>query len=332
MIMTVRRGVARFATVGTLLAGLLAVGAAPATADDPVRLRLPDKFTVGGSPGAVGVVVSRKEGDCEPITLGLTLRLDGLAADDVRLEVSFDGRWRPLSVSADGDDAVAVERFSPYRPMLCEKKRVVANFRVTFLAGAPDGKVKVVAEAYGQDGDSLEADSDTAKVVGGGRAASPTPSRGTPSPTPEATEEVVTPTTEPAALAGQPTRNDDGGFSGFGVAVMVFGVVMVGIGAALLVLLLRRNRQAAGEPALAGGAGSAGYAGPGGYEKTAVFPTATGYPGTPAYPAAPGDPAAPGGLGAPVDPWGAQSGQAGGPPGGDPAGGDATAYLPRVQP
>jgi len=263
--MSVRRGATRLATVGTLLGALVLLVAVPASADeDSVRVRVPSSFTAGGSAGSVTVSVSKRTSGCVNVRTALGVRLPGLTADRVEVQVAVDGGWRPVTVSDGGDGLVVAQRTAPDKPELCARKSVSARYRVTFLPGAPDGRATVVAEAYTAAGSVIARDSDTARVAGR-KGASPSPTERVPelvvpTETPAATEEAET------ATAGQPGQAEAGTTTdsslGVGAMVMVVGVVMVGIGTALLVLLLRRGRADRGGPDTGGYGGGHPGGGP----------------------------------------------------------------------
>jgi hypothetical protein len=248
--MAARRGATRLAAVLTLVAGLVAIGAVPAAAaDDSVGIRLPSRFTAGGSAGSVSVSVTKRTEGCVLVRTALAIRLEQLPADQVKVEVSRDGDWRSLRVSSAGDGLVVTEHTAPNQPVLCRKKSLSVRYRVTFLKGAPGGEATLVAEAYTGGGGLIDRAAGTRDVV---NRSGVVPTSRTESPTPP-------PTTEPAdlpgqqspaaAAAGQPGQGDGGGLFGVGAVVMLLGVVMVGVGIALLVALLRRARADRDEPA-----------------------------------------------------------------------------------
>ncbi|MEU8260320.1 hypothetical protein AB0C02_06820 [Micromonospora sp. NPDC048999] len=243
-----RRHAARLATVGVMLCGLVAVGASPAlAADDRVNVRSARSFTAGGSSETVAVEVRKRTGGCVQLRTGLGLRLDGVRADQVRVEVNSGGRWLPVGLSG-GDGAVATAATAPDKSTVCKGKGMTVRYRVAFLAGAPGGRLTVVGVASTAAGRLLGQADTSARVVGGAKAASPspTPTR-KPSPTPSA---VVTPSSDdddpPTAMAALAapavgSRADAHSSSG-GSPVMWFGIGLVLVGVALIVLLVRRNR------------------------------------------------------------------------------------------
>ncbi|MGW0432930.1 hypothetical protein ACWDV4_10350 [Micromonospora sp. NPDC003197] len=350
--MLVRRVGARLAVVAGLSAGLLGLGTAPAVAaDDKVKVSVSSSIVAGSSAGAANVSMSRREDGCVDVRIGLSIKLSGLEADQVRVAIAVGGDWQLVGVSGGGDGVVAVTPTAPSKPRVCKGKSASLRFRLAFLPGAPAGRATVVAEAYDEDGSELGRASDTTKVVS--TAVSIPTSSPTASPTPPPVEspdaasaDTEAPTTQPA-LAGTADKQDGGG-SGVGTVVMVLGVAMVGIGVALLVVLLRRrNREATAEAPTGGsgvyqsgshrpgGHGPSGH-GPGGHGPGGHGPGGQHYPNYPPpagsnYPPPPGQSyPPPAGQGYPPPP-----GQGYPPPGGPgyppPAGGgDSTVIMPRM--
>ncbi|MFE9958263.1 hypothetical protein [Micromonospora sp. NPDC005299] len=245
--MSVRRHAARWATVGVMLGGLVAGAASPAlAADDRVEVRSASSFTAGGSAGTMAVEVRKRTDGCVLLRTALGLRLDGLRADQVQVQVASGGRWVPVPVSGGGG-AVATAQTSPANPALCKGKGITVRYRVAFLAGATGGRLAVVGEASAANGRVLGRSTTAARVVGAERTASPspTPSR-KPSPTPTPSAVATTPaeaTTSAVAAALDPaagTAADDS--SSGGSPIMWFGIALVLVGIALIVLLVRRSR------------------------------------------------------------------------------------------
>ncbi|MCW3814690.1 hypothetical protein ONA91_09505 [Micromonospora sp. DR5-3] len=331
--MSVRRHAARLAMVGVMLGGLGAVGASPALADgDRVELRAADSFKVGGSPGTVAVEVRKRTDGCVLLRTALGLRLDGLAANQVQVQVNYDGRWWPVPVSGGGG-TVRTSSTSPAKPSLCKGKEITVRYRVAFLNGARGGRLSVVGEASTAAGRELGRAADEARVVGGAAAVtpSPTPSR---KPSPTATPSAAT--TPPGADGGTaavaalaPTVGSSAAAadsSSGGSPIMWFGIALVLVGVALIVLLVRRNRaekvdERVGDHPPVPLPRSAGTT----YRSGA--PTGQVYGQQPATPTVYGGPASPRPTG---NVYGASV--AGDRPGGEPpapAAGDATTVLPR---
>lgn len=296
----VRRGAVRLAAILTLVVGVVVGAAAPAAADDDrVSLRLPSSFTAGGSAGTVNVTVTKRTDGCVSVRTVLAVRLPGLPADQVAIQVAMDGQWRRVPVSEDGDGLVVTDQTAPDRSRLCKKRSVTVRYRVAFLAGSPGGEATLVGAAYTAGGDLIERAVGT-RMVKGGAVPPPSPSA---SPSPQVTDEPV----QTPAAAGSPTAqaaSDEGGFFGIGTLAMLLGVVMVGVGIALLVMLLRRSRE---EGDAAPGRYRGGGHRRGGYQGGDYPGYPAGYPRgiPPAYP--------------PARPVGG-------------AGGDATQILPQVPP
>ncbi|MEE3919759.1 hypothetical protein V2I01_20145 [Micromonospora sp. BRA006-A] len=116
------------------------------------------------------------------------------------------------------------------------------RYRVSFLAGAVGGRLELAGEASAANGDVLGRAGGSARLVGA-PSPSPTPSR-KPSPTPSASETTAAEATDTspvaAAVAPATAAADDSSFGGS--MIMWFGIGLVLVGAALIVLLLRRNR------------------------------------------------------------------------------------------
>ncbi|MEV6515383.1 hypothetical protein ACFXA2_09280 [Micromonospora chalcea] len=240
--MSVGRHAARWAIVGALLGALVAVPASPALArDDRVGLRSAGSFTAGGPPGAVTVEVRKRTDGCVQLRTAIGLRLEGLRADQVRVQVAADGRWVPVPVSGGGG-AVATAEVAPVDRPLCKGKGATVRYRVSFLAGAVGGRLELAGEASAANGDVLGRAGGSARLVG---TPSPSPSR-KPSPTPTPSASEITPAeatdTSPVAAAVAPATAaaDDSSFGGS--MIMWFGIALVLVGAALIVLLLRRSR------------------------------------------------------------------------------------------
>ncbi|SCG41060.1 hypothetical protein [Micromonospora inositola] len=329
--MSVRRHVVRLATVGALLGGLVTVGAAPALADgDRVETRSAGTFTVGGSPGTVAVEVRKRTDGCVLLRTGLGLRLDGVRADQVQVQVNTGGQWQAVGVGGDGG-TVGTARTSPANPTLCKGKSITVRYRVAFLAGAPGGRLTVVGEATTANGRLLGRASDSARVVGAAPATPSSTASRKPSPSPSPTPSAVA--TEPSAAdtaaaaldpaTGQSTAASD---SSGGSPIMFFGIALVLVGIALIVLLVRRNRaekvdqQPAGYPEVPLPRNTGG--------------TTYGTPSGQVYGQQPPAPGVYGGTPAPRPTGNVYGGPAGGQqPGGEPpapAGGDATTVMPRL--
>lgn len=260
--MSVWRGPARVATVGAMLAGLVlagvTVGAGPAVAqDDSARLRVSSSFTAGGKAGSANMSVTRRSRGCVAVRTSLAIGLAGLTPDQVLVQVNRGGgRLETLNLSSGGDGLVVTDRTEPERDELCERRSLSIRYRVTFLATAPGGRATMVAEAFTDGGAAIAAGTDSTRVSSRNGVVTPKPV--VPSPTPEATattaaaeaQRVAVGPPSPAVVANRP--EPAGGFSALGMSVMFFGLLLVGLGAALLVMLIRRARA---ERAVGGGAG-----------------------------------------------------------------------------
>ncbi|MFI7606617.1 hypothetical protein ACIBTV_15960 [Micromonospora sp. NPDC049366] len=270
--MTVRRQAARLATVCALLGGLVALGASPAQADDDsVRVRAASTFDAGGSPEGVNVEVRKRSDGCVQLRTTLGLRLSGLRADQVTVQVSYGRQWFPVPLGG-GDGALVTSPTSPAKPNLCKGKGITVRYRVAFAPEAPNGRLTVVGAATDALDHLLGRGSDASRVVGGRASASPTPSE-TPSPTPTVVETEVataaetdqTPTAPVAPSDVAAAATESSGLS----PIMFVGLGLVALGALLIGLLIRRSRAdkaTGGEPVgpLPGNAGGTTYRSAGG--------------------------------------------------------------------
>ncbi|MFE0589716.1 hypothetical protein [Micromonospora echinospora] len=311
--MTVRRRAARLAVVCALLGGAVVLGATPALADDDsVKVRTSSSFTAGGSAGSVAVEVRKRSDGCVLLRTGLRLRLEGVRADQVEVQVSAGGQWWPVPVSGGG--VLATARTSPANPTLCKGKSITVRYRVAFLPGAPDGKLTVAGEATTAGGQMIGRGADTSQVRAGRNATpSPKPTKSaTPSPTPSPVETgpptedpVLEPSLAAAGSAGGGGRAADGSGSGGGLSpVMIIGVALVAVGLGLIALLFRRSRadrrdvggaSSAPVPPLPGNPGGTTYRS-GGQPGPATTAGGGYYGGAPAgtvYPASPRGPEQP---------------------------------------
>lgn len=332
--MSVRRHAVRLATVGAVLGGLMAVGASPALAEgDRVEVRSASSFTAGGSPGTVAIEVRKRTDGCVLLRTGLGLRLGGLEANQVRVQVNAGGQWWPVSTSGGGG-SVTTARTSPANPTLCKGKSITVRYRVAFLSAAPGGRLTVVGEAVTAFGRLLGSGAVSSRVVGAAPTAKPSPKpskKPSPTPTPSAaaTEPLNAADTASAVAAaldpvsGQSAAADE---SSGGSPIMFFGIALVLVGAALIVLLVRRNRAEKvddnpGYPQvpLSRPAGGTTYR--------------SGAPTSQLYGQQPPTPGLYGGAPAPRPAGNVYGGPASGPGGGEPpapAGGDATTVMPRL--
>ncbi|MGY0006367.1 hypothetical protein [Micromonospora sp. I033] len=321
--MSVRRHAARWATVGAMLGGLVAGAASPAlAADDRVEVRSASSFTAGGSAGTVAVEVRKRTDGCVLLRTAVGLRLEGLRADQVRVQVATGGRWVPVPVSGGGG-GVATAQTAPANAALCKGKGITVRYRVAFLAGTTGGRLTVAGEASAASGRVLGRSATGARVVGAERTASPSPTpsrKPTPTPSAVATTPAEADTTSAVAAALDPAAAADDSSSG-GSPIMWFGIALVLVGVALIVLLVRRNRaeKTDGQPGVA-------------HPPVALPRSSTTYrSGAPAGQVYGQQPPAP----APRPSgsvYGAPAATADGPDGEPPAaaGGDATTVLPRV--
>ncbi|GIJ19690.1 hypothetical protein [Micromonospora lutea] len=244
--MSVRRHTARLAAVCVFLGALVALGGAPAHADeDRVRVRSAGSFTAGRSVGGVTVEVRKRTDGCVRVRTALGLSLPDVRSDQVAVQANVGGRWVPVGVSGQ-TGLVTTARVAPGKDEICKGKRVAMRYRVAFAADAPGGRLVVTGEATTARGVVLGRAAASSRVVGGRVSASPSPSP-TPSPSPS-TKVAEEPAVEPSptvALAAETTGDlaQTAGESSGGSPVMYFGIAMVAAGALLIGLLIHRSRK-----------------------------------------------------------------------------------------
>lgn len=290
--MAVWRSTARLVAVCAGAGTLLALGVSPAlAAEDTVHVNAAGKFKAGNSAEEVVLEVRKRTQGCVQLQAALTLYLDGLRADQVRVQVNAGGRWLPVELAA-GQGGVATAPTSPENPQLCKGKRVKLRYEVAFAADTVNGQLAVVGEAISADGQVIGRDSDSAKVTGGSPAAAPT-STAASVPTVAATEAAtaaastaVDAVTDPEDDVDSAAPAESSGGSGF----LYAGLAMVALGVVLIILLVRRFREDRSAPA--GDAHPVGF----GYSGPAQPPV----PGRPATPGLYGSPATPGRYGSPA--------------------------------
>jgi hypothetical protein len=246
--MVVRRAATALA-LGFLAAAPLVTAASPAqAAADRVDVRASRTFTAGGNPGSVTVAITKRTKGCVIVSTSLGIALPGLHADQVQVQAYRGGQWQTIGVSQTGG-GVTTGRTTPERPRLCDRQETTARYRVAFAAGAPSGDATVVGEAFTGVGALIGRDAASVRVNGVRAAPSPTHK---PSPTPSTSsasasaQTTVAPFDDalPSDTAAGAARAASSGGNGLGAGtlVMVGGIGLVVVGAALLVLLLLRAR------------------------------------------------------------------------------------------
>ncbi|WBB56597.1 hypothetical protein [Verrucosispora sp. WMMD573] len=244
--MSVRRHTARLATVCVFLGALVALGGAPAHADeDRVRVRSAGSFTAGRSVQGVTVEVRKRTNGCVRVRTALGLSLPDVRADQVAVQANVGGSWVPVGISGAAG-LVTTAPVAPARDEICKGKGVAMRYRVAFAADAPNGRLVVTGEATTARGVVLGRAAASSRVVGGRASASPSPSP-TPSPSPseEVAEEPTVEATPTVALAAETTDDlaQTAGESSGGSPVMYFGIAMVAAGALLIGVLIHRSRK-----------------------------------------------------------------------------------------
>jgi hypothetical protein len=249
----VRRMVARVAAgfAAAVVATGLAVALTPAPAsadDDRVQVRAPRDFDAGESAESVTIGIAKRTKGCVSPRTQLGISLPGLTAGQVVVQVQKDRQWQGVGLSDAGDGTVVTGQTVPDREVLCQKQSAGVRYRVVFAGDVRSGTATFVGEAFTARGELIGRDTATSRIDGG--RPSPTPRKTTSSPTPSPTEAldtggpvdgVLATVTDPAAFAA-PGAADDGGF-GPGTLIMIGGVGLVGVGAALLVFLFLRARS-----------------------------------------------------------------------------------------
>jgi len=247
--MVTRAGARRTATL-VAAAALAAIGIGAASvpayaADDRVSVRASRSFNPGGDGGSVTVSVNKRTKGCVAVRVVLGIQLAGLEANQVRVVAG----GQDVGVSGGGG-GVATGQVAPERQRLCERQTATVRYRVAFAEGVAGGTVTFVGEATTAGGDLIGRDATESRVNAPKESKSPTPkpSKTSKSPTPEPRTSTVAPfdnaAQSPAAFAAPPAQDGDGGsgLSGFDAVVMLGGLVLVGLGAAMLFFLIRRAR------------------------------------------------------------------------------------------
>jgi hypothetical protein len=262
------RRMAALAAAGSLAATVatgfaVAAMATPASAaDDRVQVRAAGEFDAGEGAEGVAIAVTKRTKGCAAVRAQLGIRLDGLAAGQVRAQAQSGGEWRGIGVSDGGGGVVVTAQAAPDRQVLCERQSATVRYRIAFTGDVESGTATFVGEALTGRGDLMGRDTTSSRVNGvrpsptprKTRSPSPTPTTASPTPT-EALDTggpvdgVLATTTSLAALAA-PTAADDGGL-GPGTLVMAGGVGLVVVGAGLLVFLFVRARGERREAAVA---------------------------------------------------------------------------------
>jgi hypothetical protein len=249
--MVTRAGARRTGTL-VAVAALAAIGVGAASlpayaADDRVSVRASRSFEPGGDGGSVAVSVTKRTKGCVAVRVVLGIQLGGLEADQVRVVAG----GQDLGVSGGGG-AVATGQVAPDRQRLCERQTATVRYRVAFAEGVAGGAVTFVGEATTAGGELIGRDTTESRVNAPRESPSPKPSR---SPTPEPRTSTVAPFADaaksPAAFAAPPGQDgggDSGGLSGLDAVVMLGGLALVGLGAAMLFFLIRRARADRAEP------------------------------------------------------------------------------------
>ena len=259
--MVTRAGARRTATL-VAAAALAAIGVGAASlpayaADDRVSVRASRSFTPGGDGGSVAVSVNKRTKGCVAVRVVLGIQLDGLEANQVRVIAQTGGGWQDVGVSGGGG-GVTTGQVAPERQRLCERQTATVRYRVAFAEDVSGGTATFVGEAYTAGGALIGRDAGESRINAPKQSPTPKPSKSSKSPTPEPRTSTVAPfaiaAKSPAGVAAPPAQDGEdgsGGLSGLDAVVMLGGLALVGLGAALLFFLIRRARadRAAVDPA-----------------------------------------------------------------------------------
>jgi len=230
-----------------------------------VKLEGPGRtVTAGGAPARFDLVVSRSDRGCTQTRRTIAVRLDGLAAEHVRLERVVSGQ--PLALRDTAAAAGTVEAVDPLvdSKLICgADTEAAASYRIAFLDGTPLGRAELVVSAHEVSGKLL--DSATAKMVVVDAVSTPEPPETTPAAAP-VTEEPAAETTAPPAqeaapppvtsgarAVARPPLDPAGSTSGLSTTLLTASIVFA-LSAMLLIGVLWRLRRG---PALAPAAGEA---------------------------------------------------------------------------
>jgi hypothetical protein len=130
-------------------------------------VELPDELVAGGPPARLTVVASRSGGGgCFKVRWSTLLRLDGLRADQLRVERIEEGPF-PVDVrEVNGATRITDQRFDP--GSLCRNRTVTARYDLTVAVDAADGRITLRTEAYAADRRLLDSEEASRDVLGGG--------------------------------------------------------------------------------------------------------------------------------------------------------------------
>jgi hypothetical protein len=210
-----RRVAIRVAVVGFGLAGLaLTVPTFAAAPEKPadkrpapakrakekcclVELKGPARtVTAGGAPARFDLVVSRSDKGCTQTRRTITVRLDGLAAEHVRMERVVSGQALALrETSAEDGTVEAVDPLIDSKLICGAEAEAAASYRIAFLDGTPLGRAELVVAAHAVNGKLLDSATARTVVVDAVRTTAPPPQ--TTPPPPPVTEDSAQESTAP---------------------------------------------------------------------------------------------------------------------------------------
>lgn len=145
--------------------------------------------TAGGAPARFDLVLSRAAKGCTQTRRTIAVRLDGLAAEHVRIERLVSGQ--PLVLRDTSPEAGTVKAVDPLvdSKLICGADTAVeASYRIAFLDGTPPGQAELVVAAHAVNGRLLDSATATTAVVEAVSTTPPPPEETTPPPPPAAEE------------------------------------------------------------------------------------------------------------------------------------------------
>jgi hypothetical protein len=274
-----RRVVIRAAVVGVGLAGLaLTVPTFAASKEKPadkqakqqkcclVELRGPARtVAAGGAPARFDLLVSRSDKGCTQTRRTITVRLDGLAAEHVRMERLVSGQAVALRDTSAGAGTVeAVDPFIDSKLICGADTEAVASYRIAFRDGTPLGRAELVVAAHAASGKLLDNAATTTEVVDAVRTSEPPPQTTPPAPPvtespaaeetaaapPVREEEPTPPVTDaaPPAAAARPPLEPAAETSALSTTLLTSSLVLA-LAGMLLVGVLWRLRRSSPSPA-----------------------------------------------------------------------------------
>ena len=159
--------------------------------------------TAGGAPVPFDLVLSRSAKGCTQTRRTIAVRLEGLAAEHLRIERLLSGQ--ALVLRDTSSEAGTVEAVDPLvdSKLICGAQTAVeASYRITFLDGTPPGEAELVVAAHTVSGKLLDSATATTAVVEAVSTTAPPPE--TTPPAPPVTEGPAEETTAPPVEEAPP--------------------------------------------------------------------------------------------------------------------------------